>query len=124
MGRPPLASVLVVDDDPAHRLMLRTMLEGWGYRVSEADDGQKAVEYIREEPFDLVLMDLRMPKLSGIEATKAICRYNPDSLFLHSFSGGSPQGRSLRLPDQAPGLRRFEADHESGPRTHAASTGK
>lgn len=75
--RSVLPSVLVVDDDTAHRLMLKTLLEEWGYRITEADDGEKAIEYLREGPFDLVLMDLRMPKINGIEATKVIHKYNP-----------------------------------------------
>lgn len=70
-------SVLLVDDDEAHRLMLMTMLEEWHYRVEEAEDGQKALDFIRKDPVDLVLMDMRMPKMDGIEATREIIRYNP-----------------------------------------------
>ena len=39
-----IKSVLVVDDDPAHRTMLRTLLTGWGYTIFEADDGSTAIE--------------------------------------------------------------------------------
>ena len=77
MKKRTLPQVLVVDDDPAHRLMLRTMLEGWSYEVTEADGGARAVELLREGPFDLVLMDVRMPDMNGIEATRAIHAYNP-----------------------------------------------
>jgi two-component system response regulator HydG len=69
--------VLIADDDAAHRLMLKTLLEDWGYRIKEADDGEKAVELIRQSSVDLVLMDVRMPKMDGIEATKSIHQYNP-----------------------------------------------
>jgi two-component system response regulator HydG len=70
-------TVLVVDDDSAHRTMLRTLIGGWGYAVSEADDGSTAVEKIKETAFDLVLMDVRMVKISGLEALETIKAVNP-----------------------------------------------
>ncbi|MFZ0612570.1 MAG: response regulator, partial [Desulfobacterales bacterium] len=69
--------VLVVDDDAAHRTMLRTLLGGWGYTTFEADDGQAAIARVRERSFDLILMDVRMLKVSGIEALETIKAYNP-----------------------------------------------
>ena len=69
--------VLVVDDDNAHRTMLHTLLSGWGYRISEADDGTVAIESVKKNPFDLVLMDIRMLKVSGLEALDQIKAYNP-----------------------------------------------
>jgi two-component system response regulator HydG len=70
-------TVLVVDDDSAHRTMLNTLINGWGYAVSEADDGSTAVDKIKETAFDLVLMDVRMVKVSGLEALEAIKSVNP-----------------------------------------------
>ncbi len=70
-------SILVVDDDLAHRTMLRTLLTSWGYDVSEADDGDGAVRAVHQRPFDLVLMDIRMVRMSGIEALVEIKQYNP-----------------------------------------------
>jgi two-component system response regulator HydG len=70
-------SVLVVDDDPAHRTMLRALIGGWGYDVFEADDGSTAIEEVKERYFDLVLMDVRMLKVSGIEALDKIKALNP-----------------------------------------------
>jgi len=70
-------TVLVVDDDSAHRTMLRTLIGGWGYAVSEADDGSTAVEKIKESAFDLVLMDVRMVRVSGLEALETIKALNP-----------------------------------------------
>ncbi|UCB48045.1 MAG: sigma-54-dependent Fis family transcriptional regulator, partial [Deltaproteobacteria bacterium] len=70
-------SVLVVDDDPAHRTMLRTLLTGWGYTIFEADDGSTAIEKVHEKPFDLILMDIRMIKVSGLEALNEIKAFNP-----------------------------------------------
>ena len=70
-------TILVVDDDLAHRTMLRTLLGGWGYDVAEANDGQSALEAVHKKPFDLILMDIRMVKVSGLEALVEIKRFNP-----------------------------------------------
>ena len=72
-----LASVLVVDDDRAHRTMLRTLVGGWGYEIHEADDGASAIAAVQERPFDLILMDIRMIKVSGLEALEKIRVLNP-----------------------------------------------
>ena len=70
-------TVLVVDDDDAHRGMLRMMLKSWGYTVEEAADGDEAVEKVHAKAFDAVLTDVRMGKVNGIEAMKQILSYNP-----------------------------------------------
>ena len=70
-------SVLIVDDDSTHRTMLRTLVGGWGYDVVEADDGSTAIEEVQKRPFDLVLMDVRMLKVSGLEALERIKAFNP-----------------------------------------------
>jgi len=66
------ATVLAVDDDPGHLATLKTVIKSWGYLVEGVDDGSRAVEKIQEGPFDLVLMDVRMAVMSGIEALKKI----------------------------------------------------
>ncbi len=70
-------TVLVVDDDDAHRGMLRMMLKSWGYTVEEAADGDEAVDKVHTMAFDAVLTDVRMGKVNGIEAMKQILSYNP-----------------------------------------------
>ncbi|MBW2028048.1 MAG: sigma-54-dependent Fis family transcriptional regulator [Deltaproteobacteria bacterium] len=74
---PEKNTVLVVDDDPAHRTMLRTLLAGWGYEVAEADDGSTAIERVHDQAFDLILMDIRMIKVSGLQALVEIKAFNP-----------------------------------------------
>jgi len=71
------SAILVVDDDFAHRTMLKTLISGWGYDVSEADDGATAINAVQSGPFDLVLMDIRMVGVSGIEALEEMRRLNP-----------------------------------------------
>ena len=70
-------TILVVDDDTAHRTMLRTLIGGWGYDIVEADDGSIAVQTVQDRPFDLILMDVRMLKVSGLEALSRIKAINP-----------------------------------------------
>ena len=54
-------TILIVDDDPAHRTMLKKLLGGWGYVIVEAEDGAVAIETVRNTSFDLILMDIFMP---------------------------------------------------------------
>jgi two-component system response regulator HydG len=65
-------TILIVDDEQSHRLMLRAHLEGEGFQIVEASDGHEAVDRAAERSFDLVLMDIRMPTMDGIEALKRI----------------------------------------------------
>jgi two-component system, NtrC family, response regulator HydG len=69
--------VLIVDDDVNHLKTLQTIIRSWGYQVATEDDGGKAVERVREGPFALILMDVRMARMSGIEALQRIKQYNP-----------------------------------------------
>jgi two-component system response regulator HydG len=72
-----ISKILVVDDDNTHRIMLRTLIGGWGYEVSEADDGAAAIDRVKKQSYDLVLMDVRMVRVSGLEALTQIKLYNP-----------------------------------------------
>ncbi len=66
------AHVLLVDDNEVNRLLGVALLENAGFRVETADDGLQAVEAVRNGAFDLVFMDVRMPKMDGIAATRTI----------------------------------------------------
>lgn len=66
------ARVLTVEDDPIVRADLRLILEEHGFDVSDARDGLEAVELARELRPDLVLIDLNLPNLDGVEATRRI----------------------------------------------------
>jgi CheY-like chemotaxis protein len=67
-----LASVLIIDDDSAVRKMLRVMLEGSGYQISEAENGLAALNHPDLASFDLVITDLIMPEQEGIETIREI----------------------------------------------------
>ncbi|HGK4675140.1 sigma-54-dependent response regulator transcription factor ZraR [Kluyvera genomosp. 2] len=70
-------TILVVDDDTSHCTILQALLRGWGYEVSLAHNGRQALEQVRERVFDLVLCDIRMAEMDGIETLKEIKAYNP-----------------------------------------------
>lgn len=70
----PPASLLVVDDNEMNRDMLSRRLARIGHRVSVAVDGREALRKIEEEPFDLVLLDIMMPDLSGLEVLERVRR--------------------------------------------------
>jgi DNA-binding response OmpR family regulator len=63
-------NVLIVDDEPNVRLMFRTALQGAGYATTEAGDGTAALEALGRTPPDVVLLDLRMPGMDGMETLR------------------------------------------------------
>jgi DNA-binding response OmpR family regulator len=68
----PLGKILVVDDDREILDMLTDHLEDEGYAVSQAVDGEQALESVRSEPPDLVLLDVTMPGVSGLEVLRRL----------------------------------------------------
>ena len=68
------ASILVVDDEPQIRRVLRSTLSTHGYEIVEAKTGEEALEWMRKEAPDLVLLDMNMPGMGGVEACREIRR--------------------------------------------------
>ena len=93
------AQVLIVDDDLAHRSMLKTIIRGWGYEVAEADDGAVAVEMVKERSFDSILMDIRMITMDGITALECIKQHNPaiPVLIMTAFSSVDTAVKALKI---------------------------
>jgi len=86
--KPEPATVLVVDDEAPMRHMLRLVLEKGGYRVDEATDGETALGLMEREPFDLVLCDIRMPKMDGLAFIRESVKSNyPATLIMMSAYG-------------------------------------
>ncbi len=70
--------ILLVDDHKNTRILLTEFLSTMGYRVLEAKDGKEAMGLVEFGPIDLVMTDLRMPEMDGIQLTRAIRRIRPD----------------------------------------------
>ncbi len=68
---PPL-SVLLVEDNPVNQQLARAMLRRWGHQVTVAEHGERALELLRASAYDVVLMDMQMPVMDGLTATRAI----------------------------------------------------
>ncbi len=71
------ATLLLVDDDKAHRTMLKAHLGGQGYQIIEADDGDVAVQLFKQRKVDLVLLDLKMKRLGGMATLAALREIDP-----------------------------------------------
>ncbi|MCA9198832.1 MAG: response regulator [Planctomycetales bacterium] len=69
---PDNAKILVVDDGPSNRKLIRLVLKRAGVDIFEADNGQKAVDMAAQQPFDVILMDMQMPVLDGYSATRQL----------------------------------------------------
>ncbi len=64
--------ILIVEDDPNNLKLLRDLLQVSGYSTIEATDGEKGVELAKARKPDLILMDVQMPKMDGLEATQIL----------------------------------------------------
>lgn len=67
-----MTRILAVDDSPSMREMVRIALTGAGFEVAQAVDGQEALDMARKSVFDLVLSDVNMPQMDGIELIRAL----------------------------------------------------
>ncbi|MGE5326997.1 MAG: response regulator transcription factor, partial [Deltaproteobacteria bacterium] len=74
--------ILIVDDEAQIRRVMRATLSGHGYEVSEARSGEEAVEKMAAERFDLVLLDVNMPGMGGLEACRAIRRASDAAIIM------------------------------------------
>ena len=72
------ARILVVDDEESIRELLRLVLTGEGYSVFTANSGEEAIEYLEAQRFDLVITDLVMPGVNGVEVLRAAKRIDPN----------------------------------------------
>jgi DNA-binding response OmpR family regulator len=84
-----LASILVVEDDSALRRLVTTVLERRNFAVAEAADGAQALDVLSTTAFDLVITDIVMPEIEGLELVRYIRARHPSAKIMAVSGGGS-----------------------------------
>lgn len=93
------SNILVVDDEPVARQSLTDILKLEGHNVISAPNGQAAVEFVRTHPVDLMIVDLRMPGMDGLEVVQVVNQTSPDTevILLTAFGSTETAIQALRL---------------------------
>lgn len=92
-----MANILIVDDEPSLLRTVRTMLERQGHSVSQASDGKSALRQFEETPFDLVISDIYMPEMDGVEFLIRLHQLFPRAKIVAMSGGGRlPKDKALR----------------------------
>jgi DNA-binding response OmpR family regulator len=93
------SNILVVDDEPVARQSMTDILKLEGYNVASAPNGQAAVEFVRTHPIDLMIVDLRMPGMDGLEVIQVINQVSPETeiVLLTAFGSTETAIQALRL---------------------------
>jgi DNA-binding NtrC family response regulator len=74
-----MATILIIDDEEMMRVLLRSTLKGAGYEVVEAANGRQGLELYRRRPTDLVITDILMPEMNGLDMILELTRYFLDA---------------------------------------------
>jgi two-component system response regulator PilR (NtrC family) len=96
-----MVKILVLDDDKGMREFLEIMLTREGYDVTCFDDGTKALTRCRKENYDLILTDLKMPKLNGIDFLKSLKDISPETMVILITAYASPETAVLAMKEGA-----------------------
>ena len=93
------SNILVVDDEPVARQSLSDILRLEGYAVNSVPNGQSAVEHVRTHPIDLMVVDLRMPGMDGLEVVQVVNQVSPETeiILLTAFGSTESAISALRL---------------------------
>ncbi len=83
--------ILVVDDEESIREFLDIMLRKEGYEVTTAEDGERAIEILKKKSFDMVISDLQMPKINGLDLLKYVKDQSPEVVFMMITAFGTTE---------------------------------
>jgi two-component system nitrogen regulation response regulator NtrX len=86
-----MAKILVIDDEPGIRDLLDTLLTRKGYHVVLADSGQKGLEIVRREQFDVLVLDLKMPGMDGLTVLQQVRSFKPEQLVIVLTGARTPE---------------------------------
>ena len=89
-----MATILIIDDEEGVRALLRTTLEAAGYAVTEATNGRQGLERYRHSPTDLVITDIAMPELNGLDMMLALTQQFLDAKVI-AISGVGGEANAL-----------------------------
>lgn len=95
--------IMVVDDDRRMRRLLARFLFREGYEVEEAPDGSVAAEVLAARPMDVVLTDVRMPGMDGLELMESIRDHSPETAVILMTAFGTEDSRAEALEEGADG---------------------
>lgn len=95
----PEKTILIIDDEVYIRKSAKSFLEDYGFRVIEAEDGEKGLEIFEQDNPDLILCDLRMPKMDGLEVLDAVTKSQPETPIIIVSGAGNIKDtvKALRL---------------------------
>ena len=104
--------ILVVDDEKSMREILEIFLSSEGYRVSVAENGEKAIDAVNKDIFDLVITDMNMPKVGGIEVLKGVKQITPDTavVIITAFGTAESAVEAMKLGAYDYILKPFQMD--------------
>jgi len=93
------SNILVVDDEPVARQSMSEILRLEGYAVNSVPNGQAAVEYVRTHPIEIIIVDLRMPGMDGLEVIQVVNQISPETevILLTAFGTTESAIQALRL---------------------------
>ncbi|MDO8354969.1 MAG: response regulator [Nitrospirota bacterium] len=120
-----MATILIIDDEASIRILLRSALEAAGYEVTEAVNGRQGLELYRRKPADLVITDILMPELNGLDMLLELTREFLNAKVVAISGAGGEKNvldvakllgarQTFRKPFSMPqllGAVRYELDH-------------
>ncbi|MFH1422453.1 MAG: response regulator [Planctomycetota bacterium] len=88
------SNVLIVDDETGIRDLFTYILEPLGYKVTSVCDGVECIELLNSQQFDIIFLDIHMPRLNGIETLREIKKMDPNQKVVVMTSSSDPSGRA------------------------------